>query len=215
MSAGIRSVTGRAYHSQIQRQPGKEDSMKTQLNQGVRQFELKLKSYANSYYIDRIAKLEKLLARKPRSFHIDMIGVGEIPADIALLIRSVLMARSPKTRLITNARSSLQGSSVLVWLLGDHRSIRGDARIYFRRANLPEDAEVEPNGNWKDNEPKYRDSFSEIDLDEADYARVLEVINEFLPVKELAGRLIGASVLRQFGLVENEQVDCFLATAFG
>ena len=45
--------------------------------------------------------------------------------------------------------------------------------------------------------------------------RELEVINEFLPVKELADRLIGASVLRQFGLVENERVETFLATAFG
>jgi hypothetical protein len=44
---------------------------------------------------------------------------------------------------------------------------------------------------------------------------VLQVINEFLPVKEMAGRIIGVSVLKQFGLVENEQVDGFLATAFG
>jgi len=29
-----------------------------------------------------------------------------------------------------------------------------------------------------------------------------------------AGRLIGVPVLRQFGLVENEKVDSFLATVF-
>jgi ADP-ribosylglycohydrolase len=44
---------------------------------------------------------------------------------------------------------------------------------------------------------------------------VLQCINEFLPVKELAGGLIEMPVLRQFGLVENEKVDHFLATAFG
>jgi len=43
---------------------------------------------------------------------------------------------------------------------------------------------------------------------------VLQIINEFLPVKEMVGRLIGAPVLRQFGLVENEKVDHFLATVF-
>ena len=43
---------------------------------------------------------------------------------------------------------------------------------------------------------------------------MLEIINEFLPVKEMAGRLIGAPVLRQFGLIENEKVDNFLATVF-
>jgi hypothetical protein len=189
--------------------------MKTRSRQGLRRFQLKIMSYGNSYYIDRIEQLEKVLSRKPRLIQIDMVGMGEIPADSALLIRSVLMGRSPKTRLITNARSSLQGGSVLVWLMGDRRIIRDDARLYFRRVDLSEDQEAEQNEPWKDNDPKYQDSFSEVDPEEGDYGRVLHVINEFLPVKELAGRLIGVPVLRQFGLVENEQVDCFLATAFG
>jgi len=59
-------------------------------------------------------------------------------------------------------------------------------------------------------ELKYCDSFSEIEPEEGDYARVLQLINEFLPVKELAGRLIEVPLLRQLGLVENEQLDCFL-----
>jgi hypothetical protein len=187
--------------------------MKTKAKQGRRRFQLQL-TYWSGYYIDRIADLEKILRRKPRAVHIELIGAGEIPADSALLIRSVLLARSPKTRIVTNARSSLQGGSVMVWLLGDSRKIRDDAKVYFRQANLPEDAEAEPNADWKANEVKYRDSFSEIDLGEADYARVLEVINEFLPIKELAGRLIGVSVLRQFGLVEHDRLDALLATAF-
>lgn len=43
---------------------------------------------------------------------------------------------------------------------------------------------------------------------------MLQLINEFLPVNELAGRIVGVPVLRQFSLVENAQVDNFLATAF-
>lgn len=183
--------------------------MKSKSRQRLVRFQVRLLPYGNSYYIDRIEQLEKALARKPKTIQIDLIGVGEIPADSALLMRSVLMARSPKTRLIANARSSLQGGSVLIWLLGDQRIIRDDARLYFRRLDLSEEMETE-----KDIEPKYCDSFSEIDPEEGDYARMLQIINEFLPVKELAGRLIGVPVLRQFGLVENERVDCFLATAF-
>src|SRR2546425_7606883 len=124
------------------------------------------------------------------------------------------MERSPITRIVTNARSSLHGGSVLLWLLGDSRTIRDDAGLYFRRAALSEDDEVQENGVWKDDEPKYRDSYSAIDPDEGDYARVLQLINEFLPVKEMAGRLVGVPVLRQFGLVENEKVDHFLTTSF-
>jgi hypothetical protein len=143
-----------------------------------------------------------------------MVGAGEISADATLRIRSVLMARSPKTQLVTNSRSSLQNGSVLVWLLGDTRIIRDDATLYFRHANLSEIRAAEPDEDWQIDEPKFCDSYSEVDPEEGDYARVLQLINEFLPVKELAGRLIGMPVLRQFGLVESERVDHFLATCF-
>jgi len=187
--------------------------MKTKSRQKLSRFQLGISPYGNFYYIERIRKLEAAVARKPRVLRIDMVGIGEIPADSVLLIRSILMNRSPKTRLITNARSSLQGASVLVWLLGDQRLLRSDARLFFRRSTLSESGEA--TDVWKDSETKLWDSSDDIDPEEADYAKVLQAINEFLPVKELAGRLIQLPVLRQFGLVENEKVDGFLASAFG
>jgi hypothetical protein len=189
--------------------------MKKKSKTGLRGFQLKVLGYGNSYYIDRIADLEKALAKRPRRFQIDLVGDGEIPADWALLIRSVLIQRAPQTQLITNARSSLQGGTVLVWLLGNRRMIRNDARMFFRHVVLPDDSEVEEEYAWKGGEPKYIDSFSETDPEDADYVKMLQLINEFLPVKELAGKVINRSVLRQFGLVENEKLDRFLATAFG
>jgi hypothetical protein len=188
--------------------------MKIKSKQRHHRFQLQMLGYGNCYYIDRVAELESALRKKPRSLQIEMVGVGEILADAALRIRSVLLARSPKTQIVTNARSSLQGGSVLVWLLGDRRIIRDDARIFFRRANLSEPEEPETSKLWKDEEPNIWDSSSEIEPEEGDYARVLQLIDEFLPVKELAGRLVEVPVLRQFGLVENKKVDQFLATAF-
>jgi hypothetical protein len=186
--------------------------MKKRSRQGLRRFQVEVSSYGS--YVERIAELERALAKKPKILQIELIGSGEIPADAALRFRTVLMERAAKTQVVTNARSSLQGGSVLLWLLGDRRTIRNDARLYFRRTTLSEDDEVQENGEWTDREPAYRDSYSSFDPDEGDYARVLEFINEFLPIKELAGRLIGVPVLRQFGLVENENVDSFLATVF-
>jgi len=186
--------------------------MKTRSTTGLRRFQLRL-MYGNSYYIERIQRLEAIIKQKPRTVHIELIGTGEIPPDVALLMRSILVERSPRTRLVTNARSSLQGGSVLVWLLGDRRLIRNDARVYFRRVELPDDIDADKIENWKD--LRYRDSFSEFDPEDGDYARVLQHIDEYLPVKELAGRLIGVRVLRQFGLVENEALDHFLANVFG
>ena len=188
--------------------------MKRRSRQGLRRFEVEVWSYGNSYYIERVAELERALKKQPRVLQIEIAGMGEIPADAALRFRAVLMERSPTTQVVTHARSSLQGGSVLLWLLGDTRKIRQDARLYFRRTTLSPDDEVQEQGAWKDDEPKYRDSYSEIDPDEGDYARVLEIINEFLPVREMAGRLIGVPVVRQFGLVENEKMDNFLANVF-
>jgi hypothetical protein len=188
--------------------------MKSKPKRGLLRFPLSLLHCGNYYYIERVAALEKAVAKKPRQLQLDLIGEGEIPADWSLLIRSILKQRSPETRLITNARSSLQNGSVLVWLLGDRRIIRDDARIFFRRAEVSDD-DMNADKTWKEEELKYCDSHSEADPDETDHAKVLQLINEFLPVKELAGKAIEVPVLRQFGLVENEKFDIYLATAFG
>ncbi len=180
--------------------------MKTHSTRRPLRFLLSLGYFAQ--YTPRIYELEKALARKPATLQIDIVGSGELPTDAALLIRSVLLNRSPQTHLITNARSSLQGGAVLVWLLGDTRLIRDDARLYFRQSVAPsEEDEEEP---WKEEESKT----VEMNPEEADYAQVLEHINAYLPVNELAGCPIGLQVLKQFGLVDNEKVDQFLASAF-
>jgi hypothetical protein len=186
--------------------------MKHKPKNGIYELQLVI-SWGNSYYIEWVANLEKILRRKPKTVRVSIVGDGGVPPDAALIIRAAFLARAPKTRIIMNARSSLQGGSVMLWLMGDTRVIRDDAKVYFRPAELPDEIEVDPNGEWKA-ETKYADSFSDFDPEEGDYARVLQIIDEYLPMKEFAGRLIGVSVLKQFGLVENESVDGFLANAF-
>jgi hypothetical protein len=179
--------------------------MKIRKTRSLRRLLLKITFF--SHYTDQIYQLEKAVARKPAKLQIEMIGSGEIPPDAALLMRSILLKRSAQTQLITNARSSLQNASVLVWLLGDTRQIREDAKLCFKRA-ANQDEEC-----WKDEEESC-DLFPDGDLEEADYAQVLQYINEYLPVKELAGKPIDLQVLKQFALVDNEKRDQFLASAF-
>ncbi len=179
-------------------------------------FRLKLLSYAERHYIDCVTRLESVLATRPSALRLELIGMGEIPADAALLVRSVLLERAPETHLITQARSSLQDGAVLIWLLGDTRLIREDARLHFRRAALDEDDEED----WKSTEewkakPNHWGCLSECLPEEGDHDAVLRCINQFLPVNELAGRLIGVPTLRQLGLVDSERMDRFLAESFG
>jgi hypothetical protein len=166
---------------------------------------IKLRSWGG--FIDEAYQLESLLAKKPKRLQIEFVGSGEIPADSVLLMRSIILKRSERTRIVTNVRSSLQGATVLIWLLGDTRLIREDARLSFRPAGpfVADDAGT----IWKD-----RGFFDDDDMEEDDYVRVLQAINEFLPVKELAGRPVELSVLKEFGLVDNEKADELLATAF-
>ena len=167
----------------------------------------------NAYYLERVAKLEDALADVPRQLHLELMGDGEIDVDWALVFRDVLLQRSAETRLITHARSALKNGSVLVWLLGDQRIIRADARVFFRKADYTEPSAT-PEKLWDEDQLEYVDADSEADPEEAAHAKVLQYINEFLPVKELAGRAIDVPTLRQFGLAENEKLDSFLATAF-
>lgn len=188
--------------------------MKSQPYERIRDFRLKLTAYGGSYFVKRALKLEAALAEQPKTLRLEMIGEGEIPADTALLFRSILMSRAPGTELVTNARSSLLNGSVLVWLHGDRRFIRDDARVFFKCNPLADEDPVEVYAGLGEAEPKYKDSQTAIDPEDADHARVLELIDQFLPVREFAGRIVNVSVLREFGLVDNEQVDNVLATAF-
>ena len=186
--------------------------MKTHQKKHICDFRFKLPAYDDSYYVRRALKLEAALKKKPKVLQIEMIGEGEIPADTALLIRSILMNRSPGTELVTNARSSLQGGSVLVWLLGGRRMIRDDARVFFKRNPLADENPVEVFAGLGQAESKYKDSYSSVDPEDADYARVLKLINEFLPVRQFAGRIVSVNMLREFGLVDNRRVDTLPAT---
>ncbi len=104
---------------------------------------------------------------------------------------------------------------MLVWLAGDIRLMRPDGRMFFRSSDEFDGASAPAKKGWQDSYSNYSGSSSATDADETDYVTVLRVINEFLPVKELAGRPIHPPVLQRFGLVNNEKLDHFLATAFG
>lgn len=190
--------------------------MKRVRKKTIPRFVLKLHQFGSGNYVDEVYRLETLLAREPACIQIDLVGSGQMPPDTALLLRSVILNRDDKTHLITNARSSLCGASVLVWLLGDTRVIRSDARIFFQAQTsappLPESGEED--ASWED-EDRMFDPFSDGgELDEADYRRVMQLINAFLPVQELAGRVVEVDELKQFGLVDSEEVDHLLSTAF-
>ena len=65
--------------------------MRKRPRQGLRRFQVEVSSYGN--FVERITELERVLGKKPRVLHIELVGTGEIPADAALRVRAVLMER--------------------------------------------------------------------------------------------------------------------------
>ena len=121
--------------------------MKKRSRQGLRRFQVEVCSYGN--YVERIAELERALARKPRVLQIEIVGTGEIPADVALRFRTALLERPANTRLVTHAHSSRQGGSVLLWLLGERRTIRdGDYSTGYNNFFLFESSTGSQSGVW-------------------------------------------------------------------
>ena len=103
---------------------------------------------------------------------------------------------------------------MLVWLLGDTRIIRDDARLYFRAPDPSQSGEQEDEEVWTDRNLSCFLAFREGSLMRRTTLGVLRLMNEFLPVKELAGKPIDVAVVKQFGLVDNAKLDHFLAAAF-
>jgi hypothetical protein len=136
---------------------------------------------------------------------------------MALLIRSVLEGRSPKTELTTFARSSLRGNATLIWLLGERRFIREGARLYFRRPEGGAGAADSPEeeGGWQEpDEPSLQQLFGIGDVvEEEDYRGVVALIDNYLPVGELTEKQIEVKTLKEFGLVDCDRLDQVLAGA--
>jgi hypothetical protein len=176
--------------------------MKTKSNDGQFKAVIKLRPYA--VYVDELYYLESCVAQRPNRLQVDLAGSGRMPSDTVLLMQSILRGRPQETQLVTNARSSVHGAAVLLWLLGDVRMIRQDARLFVASAG----EFAERGAVWRP-----RDCFDDNPFEDDDYLEVLRVINEYLPVREWADQPIPVSALRELGLVDNEAMEKLLADA--
>jgi hypothetical protein len=123
----------------------------------------------------------------------------------------ILTTKSNGVQIITDAWSSVLGPSILVWLAGDVRRIRPTTNFYFRSLQ-------ETTSRRRSRRPLLEDDFESMTSDSEpevspglnDYKTFLELIDQYLPVDQIAGKFISPAMLSEFGLLEDSPLDNLL-----
>jgi hypothetical protein len=149
-----------------------------------------------------VDELEECLAKKPPQLTLKFVGIQRMDSDPVLLIYDTLLKKDETTQLITDARSPIVGNGVLLWLAGDVRLIRPTAWLRFenpkagrqRRRHHPWDDRHEW---WQEEE----DSGVPEESRNPNPQTILKLMNRYLPVQILVGRLLTPHVLDEFCLL--------------
>jgi hypothetical protein len=167
---------------------------------------------AEENIVTQLSLLESALEKEPLFFNLQLIGPAVMASDKALLLYDALMQRSPRTRLITYARSCLLDATVLLWLAGDERKIRETA--WIQMDSLERLLDTEP---WKNPEVARRRSISKFVTEPAwvtDYRTAARLLNEYLPLEEVADRPIFRAELAELGLLATADEEIHLTKCF-
>lgn len=149
--------------------------------------------------VTQLSLLESALEKEPKLLKLQLIGPSVMASDKALLLYDALMHRSPTTRLITHARSCLLDATVLLWLAGDERRIR--ETTWIQMDSLERLLDTEP---WKNPEAARRRSINKFITEPAwvtDYRTAARILNEYLPLEEVADRPLYKMELEEMGLL--------------
>jgi hypothetical protein len=159
--------------------------------------------------VELYQKVKIALDRKPTDLVIELVGIGNISQDIALAIYDLVQdAKNSGLKVATVSRSSLYDGSLLLWLLGDNRRIRSNT-AFFQLDSLKRLEETD----WSDCERVAIRTIKEPAW-VCNYGQVVKILNQYIPVEELADRRIPMDVLSEYGLIDSEETDKQLENLF-
>jgi hypothetical protein len=167
---------------------------------------LNLESDSN---VELYQKVKTAIEQKPTELLIELVGVGNISQDIALAIYDLVQdAKNSGLKVATVSRSSLYDGSLLLWILGDKRRIRSNT-AFFQLDSLKRLEETD----WSDCERVAIRTIKEPAW-VCNYRQVVKILNQYIPVEELADRRIPMDILREYGLIDSEETDKELKNLF-
>jgi len=129
--------------------------------------------------------------------------INQMPPNAALRLYEILQRKPAGTTLDAKAHSPIQNCGILVWLAADRRYIRSTSWMYFRPVRSGK-RRRQP-APWDDEQDWWRFEEEESSLPnfgEMDYRTVLRLMNNYLPVKGLAGKVLTPALLDEFCLLD-------------
>jgi hypothetical protein len=148
-----------------------------------------------------LQKVLEAFQGNPREVTFELLGPGQLLHDTALMLFDELIHRPSGIHLRMHSRTSLFDGAILIWLCGDTRTIRRDAWIQL--SHIPE---TPGTGCEVDGRPNYTSSITVADESpsETDLRAIMDHLEDWLPVAEIAGHRLFAQDLRDLGLLDGE-----------
>jgi hypothetical protein len=149
-----------------------------------------------------------LLETRPKRVTFRFIGAHEMAPDPALLVYDILTTRGNGSQIVTEAWSPVLGSSVLVWLAGHVRRIRSTTHFHFRSLQEITRRRRQHRPPWENHfEALAGDAEPEANPWTTDYKKVLELMDQYLPVDQCIDKFMTPAMLNELGLLENSPLD--------
>ena len=151
-----------------------------------------------------LCALQSAFAEEPETLLIELLGPGMLLHDTALMLHEEIRNRPRATRVHARARTCLIDGAILLWLAADTRSMRKDTWIQI--STLLEESLFVGSDDYP-----YSIRASEECPADTDFRAVVEYLEEYLPVKEIAGLRLFEPDLRDLGLLHDPGETDWLA----
>ena len=156
-----------------------------------------------------LTAIETAISQPRRTMSLQLLGPGLMAPDTALMAYHVLKGRPETLSIHAHSHTCLIDGAILPWLMSDTRSIRPDAWI---QVSDGEDLDREGNTGYGDYSTAViaaQESPASTDL-----RTIHRLLDEYLPVSEIAGLRLFEPDLRELGLITSPGEPDLLAEYF-
>ena len=148
-----------------------------------------------------LSSLQSAFTNKDKHVNIDLLGPGLLLHDTALMLYDEIRNRPKETKVHIHSRTCLFDRAILLWLAGDSRSMRSDSWIQL--SPIPD---TPPCGSKRDgNDYPSSINIEEEEPTDTDLRTIIDHLEEWLPVHEIAGLRLFQSDLQELGLLDTAQ----------